>query len=150
MSRRAALLPVLCGLALAASGPAAAKTPLPGFRSPSGNIKCLLLSRPPGNLLCSIGHADYAKTLQARCMRPNGSGVDWHGFLLTATGRGEVNCAGGILYNPDTQRPRYVTLRYGKSWKRDAFTCTSRVTGVTCRNRRGHAIFVSRESWRAR
>ena len=63
MLRRAVLLLALA--VLAAAGPAAAaKTPLPGFRSPSGNIKCLLLSVPTGNLLCSIGHADYASTLR--------------------------------------------------------------------------------------
>jgi hypothetical protein len=143
----------ICGLALAASGPAAAaKTPLPAFNSPSGNIKCLLLPAPGTGVLCSIGRADYAKTLQDRCLNPKGAkgaGVDWHGFLLPASGKGEVNCSGGILYNPDKQRPAYVTLAYGKSWHRGGLTCLSRVSGVTCRNGHGHGIFVSRGSWRA-
>ena len=81
-------------------------------------------------------------------MRPSGAGVDWHGFTLTATGRGAINCSGGILYNPATQRPGYATLPCGKSWRHGTFTCTSRVTGVTCRNRAGHGLFVSRQSWR--
>jgi len=145
--RRSALLLVV--LALSPAGTAAARPPLPGFRSPSGNIRCLLLSLPTGNLLCSLRHADYAQRLQDGCLNPNGqkgAGVDWHGFLLPPARRGEINCSGGILY--DATRPRYVTLAYGGNWKQDWFTCASRVTGVTCRNAKGHGIFVSRDSWR--
>src|SRR5437763_17062045 len=122
---------------------------LPGFRSPSRNIKCLYVPGPPATLLCSIARADYAAQLQARCMAPNGAGVDWHGFTLGPSRKGEISCSGGILYNPDTQHPSYVTLAYGKSWRESAFTCTSRVSGVTCSNRHGHGLFISRRSWRA-
>ena len=45
--------------------------------------------------------------------------------------------------------PTYVTLAYGKTWHFKAFTCTSRFTGLTCTNRAGHGLFLSRESWRA-
>ena len=82
-------------------------------------------------------------------MRPDGSGVDWHGFELGTVKRGQVLCSGGILYNPGTQSPTYVVLAYGKSWRRGAFTCVSRLTGLTCRNAHGHGVFISRESWRA-
>jgi hypothetical protein len=97
-------------------------------------------------LRCQIARADYAKTLQNRCM--SGPSVDWHGFELRASGKGSVTCSGGILYNPDTQRPSYVTLQYGRSWRRGPFTCRSRIGGVTCRNRAGHELFVSRQAWR--
>jgi hypothetical protein len=100
-------------------------------------------------MLCSIVKADYASRLQATCMQPNGAGVDWHGFTLTATRAGLLNCTGGILYNPGTQRPHYVTLRYGASRRFGAFRCWSRTSGVTCRNGAGHGIFVARQSWRA-
>lgn len=147
----------LCVVALASAAVAGSATRLPGFHSPSGNIKCLFIpatrdtgyGRAPAALLCQIAHADYASKLQARCMGPSGGGVDWHGFLLTAAGKGGVNCSGGILYNPDTQRPSYVTLPYGRSWRQGVFTCSSRSTGVTCRNRAGHGVFVSRQTWRA-
>jgi hypothetical protein len=134
--------------ALAVAGVAGAVTKLPGFRSPSGNISCLLIPGPPRNVQCQIAHADYAKKLQARCMGPAGNGVDWHGFTLTATKPARLVCSGGILYNPTTQRPTYVTLPYGKSWRRGVFDCLSRVTGVTCTSRAGHGVFVSRQSWR--
>jgi hypothetical protein len=53
------------------------------------------------------------------------------------------------MYDPNTQHPGYVTLAYGKTWRHGPFTCSSDVTGVTCRNRAGHGLFLSRQSWRA-
>jgi hypothetical protein len=147
MRRR--LLLGTCVAALVLTGAAAASTPLPGIRSPSGNISCLLLQGGPTLLVCSIAKASYSGTLQARCMRPNGSGVDWHGFALRSTGVGALNCSGGILYSPAKYRPAYTTLPYGKSWHHGAFTCRSRPAGVTCTTSSGHGLFLSRASWRA-
>ena len=130
------------------TGAASAKTPLPGIRSPSGNISCFVVPGGGSNLLCAIERATYSSALQRRCMKPDGSGVDWHGFELGARGQGEVLCTGGILYSPGTQVPRFRTLAYGRSWRSGAFTCVSRVTGLTCRNPGGHGVFVARESWR--
>jgi hypothetical protein len=130
----------------------AALTLLPGFHSPSGNIRCFavpIVGTGASMLRCEIRRSSYASALQARCMRPDGSGVDWHGFELTQTGKGAVTCSGGILYDTGTQRPSFVDLPYGRTWRRVGFTCVSRVTGVTCRNGRGHGLFISRESWRA-
>ncbi len=148
---------MLCVLALTSTSMGAAGTRLPGFRSPSGNIRCLFL--PPGRddtghplpsqLQCSIAQADYAEKLQARCMAPSRAGVDWHGWSLSPTGKGMIVCSGGILYNPDTQRPSYGTLPYGESWRQAVFTCWSRVTGVSCRSRHGHGLLISRQAWRA-
>jgi uncharacterized protein DUF6636 len=147
VNRRLVLVQVaLCIFGLTFASPAASATRLPGFRSPSGNIKCLFVPGP-GNLLCEIAHADYAEKLQNRCM--SGPSVDWHGFELGATGKGSITCSGGILYNPDTQRPSYALLPYGKSRRQGAFTCWSRASGVTCRNRKGHGLFISRQAWRA-
>ena len=102
----------------------------------------------PSQLLCSIGQAAYAARLQSRCIGPTGGGVDWHGWRLSPAGKGEVLCSGGILYNPGTQHPRYVTLPYGETWRRGVFTCWSRITGVTCRNPKRHGLFISRQAWR--
>jgi hypothetical protein len=129
----------------ALAAPAAAAT-LPGIRSPSGNITCLYVSRSPQFLLCQIAKADYEPSLRKRC----GSApyyVDWAGFSLSATRKGVVACAGGPAYDPQTEHPRYVTLAYGKTWHQGPFTCTSATTGVTCRSRTGHGLFVSRGSW---
>ncbi len=145
-------------LVLAFATGAAAKTPLAGLRSPSGNIRCLFVPsarddsgshRTPNVLLCSLARSDYGQALQDRCMGPSGEGVDWHGFSLTGAGKGQIVCSGGILYSPDTQRPTYPLLAYGHSRRLGPFTCLSQRAGVTCRNRKGHGLFLARESWRA-
>lgn len=118
---------------------------LPGFRSPSGNIKCYynpngLTARGHGRVLtCSLGHADYGARLQRRC-----EAGDWHGFTLTPTKRPLLFCPAGASGDD----PAYTTVPYGKSWQRGPFTCTSRVTGVTCRSRTGHGLFLSRQAYR--
>jgi len=145
--RRRLVLPVALALAaLAAAAPAAAKTRLPGFRSPSGNISCLFVPGRPSTMLCRIARADYAESLRAHCAAPPIE-LDWAGFTLPATRKGGVSCSGGILYSPDTQVPTYVTLPYGRSWRHGAFTCRSRFTGVTCASRAGHGLVLSRQSW---
>jgi hypothetical protein len=153
--RRATLL-LTVGLAAAAalaiSATAAAPKPIPGIRSPSGNIRCLYVPPAHGSsvsvLLCSIAHASYAAELQHQCSAMP-AGLDWHGFELTAARKGAVTCSGGILYDPSTERPTYSTLGYGKTWRHGPYTCVSRVTGVTCTTTRGHGLFISRQSWRA-
>jgi hypothetical protein len=139
------LLLVVTLLVLGASVPASAAT-LPGFRSPSGNISCLFIpssNGSPATILCKLAHADYAQALQNRC-----KGLDWHGFLLPAARKGAVNCSGGILYNPTTQHPSYITLAYGKTWRQKMFSCTSQFNGVNCSNPHGHGMFISRQTWR--
>ncbi|HKG43188.1 MAG TPA: DUF6636 domain-containing protein [Gaiellaceae bacterium] len=119
---------------------------LPGFRSPSGNIKCYY--NPKGLsargftpvLRCSLDHADYAKTLQRRCETG-----DWHGFTLTPTKKPLIFCPGGA----SGDHPVYRTLAYGMSWQRGPFICASRLTGVTCRNRTAHGLFISRQAYRS-
>ena len=134
-------------LALGASGSAVAMTTLPGFRSPSHNIRCFRNAEAPRVIHCSIAQAAYAKRLTAYCASPP-IGVDWGGFELGATRKGAITCTGGVLYSPDTQRLNDTVLRYGKVWHSGPFTCWSRVAGVTCKSRSGHGLFVSRQSWR--
>jgi hypothetical protein len=134
-------------IALCVPAQAAAKTPIPGVVSPSGNIRCLYVpGRPAANLLCSIGAAAYASELQNRCM--SRASLDWHGFELGATRKASTVCSGGILYDVDRQQPVYKALAYGNVWRRGPFTCSSRVTGITCASRAGHGLFLSRASWR--
>jgi hypothetical protein len=141
MATRLLLAAAVAVLALASSAEAAT---VPGFRSPSGNISCAYVAHP-GILFCNIEQSSYHQTLQDRCMRPDGSGVDWHGFELGAARKGQVTCSGGLLVMGTVH---YVRVPYGASWRRGTIACASRVTGVTCRNAAGHGVFVSRESWR--
>jgi hypothetical protein len=39
-------------------------------------------------------------------------------------------------------------LAYGKTWRHGAFTCVSRITGLTCSNRSHYGFFLSRQSYR--
>ncbi len=137
-------------LVVAVCAGAAAAARLPGVRTPSRNIGCFYVPirlTAHANLLCDIKQAVYSKALQHRCSSPP-TGLDWHGFSLPDAKKGEIVCAGGIMYDPrDT--PTFVTLAYGRKWHYGPFTCRSRVTGLTCTNRAGHGLFLSRESWRA-
>jgi hypothetical protein len=36
-------------------------------------------------------------------------------------------------------------LRYGTTWRRDGFTCRSRIVGLRCRNASVHGFFLSRQ-----
>jgi hypothetical protein len=131
-------------VALALSASAAARV-LPGFNSPTGNIKCYY--NPHGLtqrgftavVRCGLDHADYALRLQHLC-----KAGDWHGFTLTPKGRPLLYCPGGA----SGDRVAYQALSYGKSRQLGQFVCTSRITGVTCRNRHGHGLFVSRQTYR--
>jgi hypothetical protein len=147
VSRRLLLASASVVVAAAFAAPSAFARRLPGFVSPSGNIRCFVLVGHSGDLLCTIAAADYAKTLQARCI-DGGAGVDWHGFALRTAGKAALNCSGGIQYDPATDRLPTARLAYGSTWRSDGFSCASARTGVTCRNGRGHGLFVSRASWR--
>ena len=126
---------------------ASAKTPIPGVKSPSGNIRCLYVPGPTGHLLCDIFKAAYSQREQDGCMAR--AGLDWHGWELWPGKRGAQVCSGGILYNSNRTVPHYATLAYGKTWRHGQYTCSSAVNGLTCRNRSGHGLFLSRESWRS-
>ena len=110
-------LAILAAMLLAATVPAAqaAKTPLPGVVTPSGNIHCFYVPGPPGHLLCDIHQAAYNKQEQAGCMAR--AGLDWHGWEVYATRKTVTTCSGGILYNSNTGTPKYTTLAYGKTWQ---------------------------------
>ena len=125
--------------AVAASSAAAGRTVLPGFRTPSGNIRCFVVDK----LYCSIQHSAYGGRLQARC------DLDWHGFELGPAAKAKVYCTSNAPYDMGKQRPSNRILAYGKSFHRGAFTCSSRRTGITCRSQNGHGLFISRQAWRA-
>ncbi len=135
---------VLLAVGLVGAAGAQGGTVVRGFRSPTGNISCALVATP-ATLFCSITQSSYRLRLQARCMRPDGSGVDWHGFELGAVRKGAVTCSGGALVMGDV---RYTTAAYGTTWRRGPFRCASARTGVRCHSASGHGLFVSRATWR--
>src|SRR3954470_4397158 len=142
-----AMLVVLLTLAFCGS---AAGMRLPGVKTPSRNISCFYVPIKPtarGTLLCNIKQAVYAHALVKKCGSPP-IRVDWGGFSVPQAGKAEVVCTGGVLYDSGRDTPALVTLAYGRTWRYRSFTCTSRFTGLTCTNRGGHGLFLSRDSYR--
>jgi hypothetical protein len=106
------------------------------FRTPSGNIGCAIFQ---GELRC-----DIRTGLKPRPPRPAGCELDWgFGLTLGRTGRAGVVCAGDTVLDPDAR-----VLPYGSTWRRSGIVCTSRATGLTCKNASGRGFFLSRQRWR--
>lgn len=112
------------------------------FRTPSKNIYCgysSALAPSPAYLRCDIRSHLHPAPPSRKCME----GVYGESVGMTKTGVARVLCISDTTYNPSGR-----VLAYGTTWSRDGFRCTSRSTGLTCTNSRGHAFFLSRESWR--
>lgn len=129
---RRVVAPLACALALGLAGTAHAGA----FQSPSGNIGCYLSS--------SGARCDIAQHSWSAPARPKRCDLDWGGGLgVNRRGsRGYVVCAGDTTLH---QGPR---LAYGHRVRGWGMTCTSRMSGMTCRNARGHGFRLSRESYR--
>ena len=127
---------VVAVLALALATPVQAI--LVQFRTPTSNIGCVYSSEPgrTGPYL----RCDILSGLKPKPARPRGCTLDWtFGFQMNRTGRARTVCAG------DTAVDRHAkVLRYGHKWSAGGFSCTSRRTGLRCRNRSGHGFFLSR------
>jgi hypothetical protein len=108
------------------------------FRTPSGNIGCVYASGlgPGPSLRC-----DIRSGLKPRPPRPRGCDLDWgDSFAMARTGRVQVTCHGDTAI---LQRAR--VLCYGASWTRGGFVCTSRFTGLRCRNASDHGFVLSKQ-----
>ncbi len=144
--RRVVVLVLAAALAAVSTSVAAR---LPGVKTPTRNISCFYVPIKPtarGNLLCDIKQSSYSRAEQAGCQAR--TGLDWHGYELPWNRKASPSCAGGIMYDIGRDTPRFVVLAYGRTWRSHGFTCTSRVTGLTCTNRHGHGLFLSRASRR--
>jgi hypothetical protein len=109
------------------------------FRSPSGNIGCVLLD---GTARC-----DIAKRAWSPPKRPPGcpDEVDFGQGLQVGRNdqSGSFVCAGDTALNPEA-----AALAYGSDDRSGGFLCTSRAAGVTCTNSGGHGFFISIQSYR--
>lgn len=135
---RAAVAAFAALVALAVAAPADAA--LQFFRTPSGNIGCIWDSSQGGYLRCDM----RSRLRNPAPTKPRGCELDW-GWSVNITRRGKtkITCAGDTVLG----QPGRV-LRYGQTWSRGGFTCTSRRAGLTCENAVGHGFFLSRQSWR--
>ena len=126
---------------LAGSASASPQSGLKGFQTPSRNIVCAGYSgSQPAWLRC-----DIMSGLKPKPAKPKSCEFDYGGTLtLSARGRTKLGCVSDVaLPNPSKAH----VLAYGKIWRYGPFKCRSARTGLTCRNRRGHGFFLSRERW---
>ena len=129
---------LLTGAAVAAAllVPAASAVALVQFQSPSTNIGCI---GDAAGVRCDV------RTTSAKPpKRPKSCQYDWGmAFEVNRTGRGHGLCVGDTaLATPGDGRRK---LAYGRSIRLGPkLVCTSRVTGMTCRNTGGHGFTLSR------
>ena len=115
-----------------------------GFIIPSKNIYCRIAEfsdKPASNYV----RCEIATKLNPMPTQPKSCDLDWgNGLVLSKTKKAEVLCAGDIIYSPDLP-----ILNYGKTWKRDGFTCTAATTGLTCTNRKNKGFSLNSKKWRS-
>jgi hypothetical protein len=133
------LLVLVAAAAALLAGGAGAATGLESFQTPSRNIGCLFA--PKGDLGPGFLRCDLLSGLRPEPRRACTG--DWTGATVGIAGRAGPTCAGDSAYDPKAR-----ILGYGRTWRRAGIVCTSRTTGLTCRNRTGHGFFLSRRSWR--
>jgi hypothetical protein len=137
MRARLAQAAALVGGILLLATPASARDVFTVFKTPSGNIGCAYswFSGETPYLRC-----DIRSGLVPRPPKPNGCDLDWgYGYEMRSVGQAHSFCAGDTALDP-----RARVLAYGSRWSRGGFTCVSRTTGLTCRNRSGHGFLLSR------
>jgi len=147
--RPAVLLGVL--LVLVGAGPALAGKPVPkygSFKTPSRNIVCgyAIASDGTASMECGIksGLKPPPRMIHCQAGDPNDKRVG-----LMDRGRARpVLCAGDPGPLLPVIEARATVLRYATRIRVGGITCSSAITGLTCRNRNGHGFFLSRQRWR--
>ena len=109
------------------------------FRSPSGNIHCLVSDDPSyAGARCDIGEVDALSFAR----RPADCDLDWgRAFFVGERGSAEPICAGDTVVSPDA-----TVLPYGRSVTLGAVTCESSKQGMECRNGSGGLFLLRRRS----
>ncbi len=107
------------------------------FKIPSGNIHCRA-NTSDNTLECEI-QTNNAKLPP----KPQDCELDWgNRFYMTLTGKAERSCHGDTL----GLDPKNPVLAYGKTWKQNGFTCISKQTGLTCKNKAGRGWTLSKSN----
>ena len=110
------------------------------FRTPSGNIHCMLIDGDEGSMadceIVSIDKFTLPLKRQADCE------LDWGNRFELMTEQGpSMPCYGDTVRDPKSR-----VLGYGKSIQLGNITCTSKKTGLTCTDGSGHGFTLSRSS----
>lgn len=108
------------------------------FRSPTGNIHCMILTRGDAEARCDLREATPSFAPPADCEQDYG-----YAFVVGSVGPGRPICAGDTVFMPGSP-----VLAYGQSVMLGGFTCLSERTGMTCVNARGHGFSLARAQQR--
>jgi hypothetical protein len=112
---------------------------LTSFATPSRNIGCI---GDRTEVRC-----DIRQTSATPPKKPANCRFDWgDAFSVRPTGRGRGVCHSDTALPAPGQKIRI--LAYGTSITLGKITCTSRRSGLTCRNRGDHGFLLSREKIR--
>lgn len=132
-------IPTLSALVLVAVGAApAAAQDMASFRSPTGNIHCLMLGGNPAFARCDL------RAFTPSYRRPADCDLDFgHAFEVASRGYAGPVCAGDTVIQPGSP-----VLPYGAAISLGGITCRSERTGMTCTNRDGHGFSVARAAQR--
>ncbi len=104
------------------------------FRSPSGNVHCMIFSGSYAGARCDLSEFTPSYPRPADC------DLDWgFAFEVGVTGPGTPVCAGDTVMDPNA-----AVLDYGHSVISDGITCTAAKSGMTCVNAEGHGFTVAR------
>jgi hypothetical protein len=123
-----------CGLA--ATGPAKAQS-LPSFKTPTGNIICVMTGT---DVECGIKSGLNPAPARQAC---NDGDPVFNRIDLSATGAAEpLRCAGDP--GAFVEEPNAKVLNYGNTLINGEIGCTSFEFGVVCANGNGHGFFLSR------
>ncbi|MDX6523673.1 MAG: hypothetical protein QOI17_1186 [Gaiellales bacterium] len=109
------------------------------FASPTGNIRCFATAGFGRYVECDIASGLRPPQAKGSC------DLDQPGLVVKATGVAAPDCRGDPT--PAGLDDKIPALPYGQIWSRFGLSCTSRITGITCRNGDGHGFFLSRERW---
>jgi hypothetical protein len=125
-------------LLLAVAAPASAMT-IRSFHSPSRNIRCMgLKDAGTYSLRCDISVHSWRAPKQPSCKFAGDRGDT---LTMGRANRPSWPCVSDAV-------DMGPVLAYGHTWRFGPFTCTSRTTGVTCRNAGAHGWMLAKTSYR--
>ncbi len=138
-------LTVMLALLAGASDETVAQTgaapELTGFKTPTGNIHCMLVPTLPSGESPAVLRCDLQKTDNRPPARPKSCDLEWGKAFevpLYAV-KGARVCAGDTVADE-----KWPVLPYGAIWQREGFSCLSEQTGLTCFNIRRAGFTLSR------
>jgi hypothetical protein len=117
------------------------QTSYEGIETPSKNIVCIVaLEQGYSWLRCQIREFDNPPPKRPEsCVEG-----EWGQIVQMGPDSSAAWECSGEFFGLGPDEPS-TTLAYGKTWRRGAFECRSRPTGLRCTNRFGYGLFLSRE-----